>query len=244
MSVGQYLAKKMNEGTVHITLIDPSKQSPESAVRMALTAQELGSDLILVMGNIGLTQRCLVETSRAIQEKISIPTVYFPAGSETLAFDFDALFFASLMNSRSVKFITGGLASAALVLKRLNVETLSVGYIVIEPGMKIGEVAEVEIISRENYWLAAGYATAAELLGMQYVFLEAGVGATQPIPAGMIRTVKKEISIPLIVGGGIRTAIDARRVRQAGADMVVTGTVIQSAGYKERLRSILSALKD
>ena len=87
-------------------------------------------------------------------------------------------------------------------------------------------------------------AVTAELFGMKYIYFDSGLSAAQPIPAGMIRSIKKELTIPLIIGGGIRTAVDARRVRQAGADMVVTGTIIENAGYRERLRSILSALKD
>src|SRR5690606_29972948 len=150
----------------------------------------------------------------------------------------------SMLNSRNAGFIAASHAGIALVLKKLGVETIPVGYILVEPGMKIGEIGEAELVSRDNFWKAIGYALTAEFMGMEYVYLEAGNGAAQPIPAGMIRAVKREISIPLIVGGGIRTAVDARRVRQAGADIVITGTVIENAVYRERLRSILSALKD
>jgi phosphoglycerol geranylgeranyltransferase len=244
MSVTQYLDEKLKNGTVHITLIDPIKQSPDAAGRLALTAQEVGSDLILVGGVSGLSQRNLVDTTRSIKEKISIPLVYSPTGAEALCFSFDALLFGSLLNSKNPSYVCGSQAQAAIILKRMELETIPVGYIVVEPGIKIGEAANIELVSRDNYWLAANYAVAAELFGMKYIYFDSGLGAAQPIPAGMIRAVKKELSVPLIVGGGIRTAVDARRVRQAGADMVVTGTIIENAGYRERLRSILSALKD
>jgi len=244
MRVSQYLEEKLAQGTVHITLIDPLKQSPEAASRMASTAQEVGSDVVLINGSKGITQRALLETSKAVRGKVSIPIIFLPAGAEALPLDYDALFFPSLLNSRNIKYIVGSQAKAAFVLKRLGIETISVGYIVAEPGMRIGEIGEVELVSRDNFWAAIGYAVTAELIGANYVYLEVGSGAAQPVPAGMIRAVKRELSIPLIVGGGIRTAIDARRVRQAGADVVVTGTIIENAGYRERLRSILSALKE
>ncbi len=244
MKISSYLKEKIKRGTVHITLIDPMKQSPEVAGRLAYTAQEVGSDMILVTGLSGLLQKDLVETTASIREKISIPLVYSPTGAEALCFSFDALFFSSLLNSQNANFISGGQSKVSILLKRLQVETIPVGYLVVEPGMKMGENSGIEPIPRDNYWMASSFAVAAELLGMQYVFFEAGVSAAQPIPAGMVRAVKREINIPLIVGGGIRTAVDARRVRQAGADVVVTGTVIENAGYRERLRSILSALKD
>ena len=244
MSISNYLKEKINNGTVHITLIDPMKQSSDVAGRLAHTAQEVGSDMILVVGYSGLSQRNLLDTAGAIREKTAIPVVYSPVGAEALCFSFDALLFSSLLNAKNGNLVSGGQSKAAIVLKRMEIETISVGYIIIEPGMKIGESMDLELIPRDNYWMAASYAVAAELFGMSYIYLDAGISAAQPVPAGMIRAVKKELSIPLIVGGGIRTAVDARRVRQAGADMVITGTIIENAGYRERLRSILSALKD
>ena len=93
----------------------------------------------------------------------------------------------------------------AMLLKRFSLELIPVGYILVEPGMKLGELGEADLISRENFWKAMEYALTAEFMGMDYVYLEAGNGAAQPVPAGMIRAVKRELSIPLIVGGGIRT---------------------------------------
>ncbi len=244
MNILEYLNNKLNKGTVHITLIDPMRQVPDIAVRLAYTAQEVGSDVIFVAGSKGVSQKGLVQTASAVKEKVNIPVVYFPAGAEALSLDFDAVLYLSMINSQDAHFITGAYANTSLVMKRLNVEVIPVGYVVIEPGMKVGEIGDADLVPRDNYWKALDYALAAQYLGMKYVYLEAGNGAAQPVPANMIRVVKKELNIPLIVGGGIRTAIDARRVRQAGADIVVTGTIIENAGYRERLRSILSALKE
>ncbi len=244
MSISEYLNKKLSKGTVHITLIDPMRQVPEIAVRLAYTAQEVGSDVIFVAGSKGVSQKGLVETTAAVKEKVNIPVVYFPAGADALSLDFDAILYLSMINSQDSHFITGAYANSSLVMKRLNIEVIPVGYVVIEPGMKVGEIGDADLVPRDNYWKALDYALAAQYLGMKYIYLEAGNGAAQPVPANMIRVVKKELNIPLIVGGGIRTAIDARRVRQAGADIVVTGTIIENAGYRERLRSILSALKE
>ncbi len=244
MKVNSYLKQKLRQGAVHVTLIDPARQDADAAGRLALTAQEVGSDLIFVGGSSGVTQRTMAETAEAVKECASIPVVYFPTGSESMSLNLDAFLFLSLLNSRNPRFISGIQSRLAMVLKRLEVEVIPVGYIMIEPGMKLGEIGEADLVARDNFWQAIGFALTAQFMGMPYVYLEAGNGAAQPVPAGMIRAVKKEIDIPLIVGGGIRTAIDARRVRQAGADIVVTGTVIETAGYRERLRSILSALKD
>lgn len=244
MKIKNYIAEKLKQGAVHVTLIDPSRQAPDAAGRLAETAQEVGSDLIFVGGSSGVTQKTLSETATMVKQRASIPVLFFPTGTDSVSLNLDAFLFLSLLNSRNSKFISGTQSRISSVLKRLEVEVLPVGYILIEPGMKLGEIGEADLVARDNFWQAIGYALTAQYMGMSYVYLEAGNGAAQPVPAGMIRAVKREVDIPLIVGGGIRTAIDARRVRQAGADIVVTGTVIEAAGYRERLRSILSALKD
>lgn len=244
MKIKNYIEQKLSQGAVHITLIDPSRQAPEAAGRLAETAQDVGSDLIFVGGSSGVTQHTLTETAEAVKQQVSIPVLFFPTGTDSISLNLDAFLFLSLLNSRNSQFVSGTQSKIASVLKRLEIEILSIGYILVEPGMKLGEIGEADLVARDNFWQAIGYALAAEFMGMSYVYLEAGNGAAQPVPAGMIRAVRRELSIPLIVGGGIRTAIDARRVRQAGADIVVTGTVIEAAGYRERLRSILSALKD
>ena len=244
MEVKKYIENKLTQGAVHITLIDPARQSKEAAGRLAETAQEVGSDLIFVGGSSGVSQKTLSDTATVVKERVDIPVLYFPTGTDSVSLNLDAFLFLSLLNSRNAQFVSGTQAKMAPLLKRLEIEVLSVGYILVEPGMKLGEALEANLVARDNFWSAIGYALTAQFMGMSYVYLEAGNGAAQPVPAGMIRAVKREVNIPLIVGGGIRTAIDARRVRQAGADMVVTGTVIETAGYRERLRSILSALKD
>ncbi len=244
INITNYIKDKLTRGAVHVTYIDPIRQIPDVAVRLAYTAQEVGSDMILVAGSRGITQRTLVETTRGIKQKVNIPVVFLPAGTGAMSMSFDAFLFLSLINSKNSQYITMAHSRIALLLKRLEMEVLPVGYIIVEPGMKVGEVGEAELVSRDNHWEALGYALTAQFMGMKYVFLDAGNGASQPIPANMIRAIKREIDLPLIVGGGIRTAIDARRVRQAGADVVVTGTIIENAGYRERLRSILSALKE
>lgn len=244
MKIKNYIEEKLKQGAVHVTLIDPSRQVPDAAGRLAETAQEVGSDLIFVGGSSGVTQKTLSDTATMVKQRASIPVLYFPTGTDSVSLNLDAFLFLSLLNSRNSKFISGTQSRISSVLKRLEVEVLPVGYILVEPGMKLGEIGEADLVARDNFWQAIGYALTAQYMGMSYVYLEAGNGAAQPVPAGMIRAVKREVDIPLIVGGGIRTAIDARRVRQAGADIVVTGTVIEAAGYRERLRSILSALKD
>ena len=117
------------------------------------------------------------------------------------------------------------------------------GYNIIAPGMKVGEVGKAELIDRNDNEKAIGYALACEMLGMDFVYLEAGSGADLPVPASMITAVKHAISVPLIVGGGIKTPEAAKAARQAGADAVVTGTFVERCKDESLLRSVIKASK-
>jgi phosphoglycerol geranylgeranyltransferase len=105
----------------------------------------------------------------------------------------------------------------------------------------VGEVGKAELIKHSEVDKAVGYAIACEMYGMDYVYLEAGSGADVPVPAKMISAVKSSISIPLIVGGGIRTPEVAEAARKAGADAIVTGTFIEECSDIGRLKEVVEA---
>jgi len=110
--------------------------------------------------------------------------------------------------------------------------------------MRVGEVGQADCVPRDRPEVAVGYALAAELLGMRLVYLEAGSGAPDPVPPRMVRAVAAELSVPLIVGGGITTRRRAAAAVRAGADIVVTGTIVEAASDVERaLRDVISAVR-
>jgi len=91
--------------------------------------------------------------------------------------------------------------------------------------------------------LAAAHALAAQYLGMRFVYLEAGSGAKQPVPSEMVRIVKELVSIPLVVGGGIKAGEQVRGVVNAGAKVIVTGTVVEGCEVKDKVGEIVKNMK-
>jgi phosphoglycerol geranylgeranyltransferase len=114
----------------------------------------------------------------------------------------------------------------------------------VEPGEAVGWIGEADLIPRRKPKIAAAYALAAQYMGMDLVYFEAGSGAPEPVPEQMIALVKKTVDIPVIVGGGIRTPEQAAAVIKAGANIVVTGTVIErSESVEPALSPIIRAVK-
>ena len=226
-----------------MTLLDPDKQSSEEAGALSSEAATAGTDAIMVGGSTGVTQDKVDNTVLAIKEAAKLPVILFPASAANLSPHADALYFMSLLNSRDPRLIIGEQRLAAPIVRAWGLETIPMAYLVIEPGMRAGQIGDAELISRKNPIVAVQYALAAQFLGMKLVYLEAGSGAPEPVPERVIRAVRDAIDIPVVVGGGIRTAEAATAVIRGGADIVVTGTIIEEAREEEALRRIIHAVK-
>jgi phosphoglycerol geranylgeranyltransferase len=241
--VEQYLADRLDRGPLHFTLIDPDKSPGEKAAAIAAGAVELGSDAILLGGSTGISRDVIGAAARAVKAAVRAPVIIFPEGPGSLTPDADAVLFMSLLNSRNLDLVIRAHAKAAPAVRAMQLEPIPLGYLVIAPGMRVGEVGQVDPVARDDPKGAAGYALAAELLGMRLVYLEAGSGAPAPVPPAIIRAVREVLSIPLVVGGGIRSGPDARSVLDAGAQILVTGTVTEEQGLGGGFRSILEEVR-
>ena len=238
MSIAKDIAKKSNKKKLHFSLLDPDKQDPEIAGSIAKTAEEAGSSAIMVGGSTLVSQEQVDKTVKAIKEHSKLPVILFPSGAKFLSKYADAVFFMSLLNSHNLDFVIREHVKGALFVKHSGIEPISMGYVIVEPGMTAGKVGEVDLVKKDDIETAVGYALAAQYLGMDFFYLEAGSGAPKPISDKMIAAVKKSIDIPLIVGGGIRSAKTAKEKAKAGADIVVTGTKL------EKEKNLRNALKD
>ena len=228
MNVEEYLNNTHKDHKLHITLIDPDEQTPAEAVEIATAAQKAGTDAFLVGGSI-TDQEELDETVKALKDNISLPVILFPGNVVGVSKYADALLFMSLLNSTNPYWLTTAQALAAPSVKKIGIETIPMGYLIVEPGGTVGWVGDAKAIPRNKSDLAVAYSLAAEYLGMRVIYLEAGSGADAPIPVDFVMKVKKLTNLMVIVGGGIRTAEDAAKIKQAGADIIITGTVVEES---------------
>lgn len=243
MKVYDFITQNSAKGTLHMTLLDPAKQAPEEAAAIAKRAQEFGTDAIMVGGSTDVTQENLDATVKAIKKVCTLPVIYFPSGAHAISPYSDAIYFMSMLNSSNVKMVIGEQVAGSLIVKKIGIEPISMGYIIVAPGMKVGEVGQATPIPRDDAKLACAYALAAEYMGMKLVYLEAGSGAPDHVPLEMIAAVKKTISVPLIIGGGIRKADQAAAISKAGADIIVTGTIAENDDLGA-LKQIIKAIKN
>jgi len=243
--VEQYLHDRMaKDGCIHITLVDPDKNSGFDCAAIAHEAERGGSAAIMVGGSTLAATEDLDAAVQSIKGKVKAPVILFPNGPMGVSRYADAIWFMSLLNSQNTYYIIDAHVISAPLVKRYGLEALPMGYIIAGEGCVAGYVGQARLINYRHPELAVGYSLAAETLGMRFVYLEAGSGAREPIPPTMIGAVKKILSVPLIVGGGIRSPEAAAAASRAGADAVVTGTLVEEEGQvREKIGAIVQAIK-
>jgi phosphoglycerol geranylgeranyltransferase len=241
--VERYLLDLLRGGPIHFTLIDPDKSPSGTAGRVAARAVEEGSHAILLGGSTGMSPEKMGAAARAVKASVPVPAIIFPEGPGSLSRDADAVLFMSLLNSRRLDLVVRAHAKAAPAVRSLGLEPIPLGYLVIAPGMRVGEVGEVDVVARDDPAAAAGFALAAEYLGMRFVYLEAGSGAPAPVPVSILEAVKAVVNVPVIVGGGIRSAAEAHSLLRAGANALVTGTITEEEGVGPAFHGILEEVR-
>jgi phosphoglycerol geranylgeranyltransferase len=242
--VEKYLLEKIKaEGSIHITLIDPEKVTVEQAAKIAENSKASGTAAIMVGGSTFVSQVHLDNVLQAIRGAVEIPTILFPNNITGISRYADAIWFMSLLNSVDPYFLVGAQILGAPLVRKYGLEPLSMGYVIVGEGGTAGIVGKAIPVPYNKPELAAAHALAGEYFGMRFIYLEGGSGAKDPVPPEMIRTVKSLINAKLIVGGGIRTKKQALTAASAGADIIVTGNVVEAAGSERRVAEIISGIK-
>lgn len=209
-------------------LIDPD-HSEEENLEVLLDHLSLGlSDIVLIGGS---TTRVvdIDHVVRRVKARCSSPVYLFPGSALQISKYADGLLLPSLISGRNPTYLIGKHVEAARLIKKSNIKVIPMGYILIEGGKMstTSYVTNTLPIPSHLPDLAADTALAGQFLGLRCIYLEAGSGASRPVDIGLISKVKEQITIPLIVGGGITTPDQLVLARESGADMVVLGSVLE-----------------
>ena len=203
-------------------LLDPDK-SMERLEDTLEAAVNNRIDYIMVGGS--LTFNRVESLITEVKNRCSIPVVLFPGNLLQLDLEADIILLLSLISGRNPELLIGNHVVAAPYLKNVKEKTFSVGYILISCGKKtsVEYISQTDAIPMDKEDIAIATALAGELLGLKGIYLEAGSGADRHVPIKTIKSVRENIKIPLIVGGGIKNGKEINEIFNAGADMIVIG---------------------
>ena len=231
----RYINEKIaDNGAVLFMVIDPVDYSSiEDAVKHAKGSVEGGADLILIGGSVGAQGELLDKVTKDIKESIDVPVVLFPGNIATITKYADALYFMSLLNARNPYWITQAQMLSAPVIKKMGIEPLPVGYIVVSPGGTVGWVGDVNLVPREKPMIAAALAMAGQYLGNRIIITDVGSNpqsqGQSSVPAEMIKAVSSSIDVPYGIAGGIKDEAVIRTAIKSGAQIIQIGTAIEKS---------------
>jgi phosphoglycerol geranylgeranyltransferase len=215
---------------LHFSLIDPDKQSFEEAGKRAKTCARYGSNAIMIGGTTVNDSKTVFNTIDSIKKNTSLPTIIFPNSADTLAQNADYIFFMKLLNAKDDKYQIVEQMKGAPVIKKWNIIPIPTAYLIISTSKNpttVEKNVELHKIGRDDIKKAIEYSIYAEMSGMSCIYLEAGSDAERPVSTEMIAEIRKQVKIPIIVGGGIKDPLIAKEKTMAGADVIVNGTATE-----------------
>jgi geranylgeranylglyceryl phosphate synthase family protein len=209
-------------------LLDPDKLNPKSLEERINAINSASIDYIFVGGSLISTDHTNWVLEQLKVETL-VPKVIFPGNVLHINESADGILLLSLISGRNPDFLIGQHVTSAPILKRSSLETLSTGYILIDGGKPttVSYISNTFPIPNDKPDVAAATAMAGEMLGLKLIYLDAGSGAQIPVSESIIHSVKRNIEVPLIVGGGINTVQKASKALAAGADVIVIGNAIE-----------------
>jgi phosphoglycerol geranylgeranyltransferase len=232
-----------NKGAAYLVLLDPDKLSQEKAAVFLQHCEKSGVDGFLVGGSLMVSGN-FEQLIEKVKINTNLPAIIFPGSIDQVSSQADAILFLSVVSGRNADHLIGRHVIASPMVQRAGIEPISTGYILIESGVITTAVymSGSMPLPRSKPEIAASTALAAEYLGMKLIYLEAGSGADQPVPDEMIKAVREVCSIPMVVGGGIRSPMVAREKVDNGANIIVTGNYFEDDSNWEMIREFANAI--
>lgn len=220
--------KTSNHQKQYAVLLDPDDVTMNQLDKVILLAEKAGVDYFFIGGSL-ITKNNFEEVASHLKSNSSIPLAIFPGSVFQITSHADAILFLSLISGRNPEYLIGQQVQAAPHLANSNLEVIPTAYMLIESGGLTTALymSSSMPIPSDKPEIAMATAMAGEMMGQKLIYLDGGSGAKYPVPRKIISTVKENVSCPVVVGGGLKTGKDIRNACLAGADIVVTGNIIE-----------------
>jgi phosphoglycerol geranylgeranyltransferase len=226
VSVYQSILEKIKQGKKQLAvLIDPDKFDSFKIIELANSS---GVDYFFIGGSL-MSGGNITKAIQTIKENSDIPVIIFPGSPMQICSMADAILLLSVISGRNPELLIGQHVLAAPYLKESGLEILSTGYMLVDSGRPTtaSYISNTTPIPSDKNEIAVCTAMAGEMLGLKSIYLDGGSGASFAVRGEMIKAVKKNIRVPLIVGGGIKTVERAIETVNSGADLIVLGNVFE-----------------
>ena len=212
------------------TLLDPDDLPSGRAWHALIDRIEASPVTDIFIGGSLLIRNNVSDMMQSIRERFSGKITIFPGSPDQVISGADAVLFLSLISGRNPDLLIGRHVESAMRIRRLRIETIPTGYLLIGDGplTTAAYMSQTIPIPSSKPEIAVATAVAGEMLGLRVMFVDAGSGASQPVPLTASASIRNQTTCPLIVGGGLNDAPSIEAAWQAGADLVVIGSAIEN----------------
>lgn len=235
----QILDRRCQVGPLWAVLLDPDSLPPQELAATAREVQDAGADVLLVGGSSaapGVFEAAMM----AIRERSTLPVILFPGSYHQVVAGAHGILFTSLLSGRNPQYLAEEQVKGAPRVLAHGIEPLPTAYLLIESGVPttVQKVSGTQPLPRDDHERVLHHVWAARMMGMRWVYLEAGSGAQEPVPTDLVRRVVQEGGLNVLVGGGLRSPQAIRERAALGPAMIVTGNVIE----RHRDQGLLNAI--
>ena len=236
---------RSRKGAGFVVLIDPDKLAEDDLPRFAGMCESADVDAMFLGGTL-MHATELESYVATLKRSSNLPIIGFPGSLNQVTKSLDAVLYLSVISGRNPEYLFGQHVYAAPVIKRLGIEPIATGYMLVESGRTTSAqyMSHSMPLPRHKPDIAAATALAAQMMGMKMLFTDGGSGADHPVPEEMVEAITTTCDIPLIVGGGLSTPREVSDKVRAGASFVVIGNAIErrpDGGYISELAAAAHA---
>lgn len=220
-------AKKNGDKLLAI-LLDPDKILLNNLNATVKRINNSKANLIFVGGSL-LFKNVLDQFVKIVKENTTLPVLLFPGSAMQITNNADGILFLQLLSGRNPEYLISNQVIAAPILKQTDLEVISTGYLLIESGRETtaSYISNTKPIPAHKPEIAMATAMAGEFIGNKLIYLDGGSGALNSVPLQMIKMVSKNVDLPIIIGGGLKTKKNIKAIYDAGATIVVIGTAFE-----------------
>ncbi|MCD6477895.1 MAG: phosphoglycerol geranylgeranyltransferase [Candidatus Aenigmarchaeota archaeon] len=236
------IKEKIQKKPIYMPFIDSTIYTMDEIAKISKSINNSNADMIAVGGILNVDMNYMNQVVKRIKEIVNLPIVILPGNTGMISKYADAIFFISLLNSRNPYWITDSQALSAPLVYYSKIEVIPTAYLVIEPGGTSSWIGDANPLPRNKLEIMKSYAIYSELSGKEVICLDTGM-TNSKVPENVIKTVKKNVDLPIAFYGGVRSMKDIRNLSKAGADIMITSTIIRKHKKSEKLEQLISLVK-
>ena len=183
----------------------------------------------MLIGGSNIIDDKYEERIKYIKDNTDLPLIVFPGSSIQITKQIDTILYLNLISGRNPKFLIEEQVKGSLDIYNYNITPIPTAYILLDGKnpSSVFKYSNTKPLSMGNKDKILKHALAGQYLGNELIYFDNGSGAKNKIDIKLLEYLKKYISIPIVIGGGLETNKDIEEVIDAGASYVVLGTYFE-----------------